>query len=77
MSIKQAIDKATERARREVDLNDCETMFVVWDEPYKGAGRYIVMDEWHYTLGQGIGDIDLATAIVWSDGDSVEVERYK
>ena len=75
MGIKQAIDKAASRAKSEAITNDYgdSMMFVVWDDDYK---RYIVLDEWHYELGQGIGDIDLAVATVWSDGEAVQTERY-
>ena len=79
MGIKQAISKATERAKVEALTNNWRDsmMFVVWDEPYRGEGRYIVLNEENYDRGQGIGDIDLAAATVWSDGKSVEVERYQ
>ena len=76
MGIKQAIEKAKIRAKSEASVNNYgdAMMFVVFDDDYR---RYIVLDEWHYDLGQGIGDIDLAVATVWSDGKAVEVERYQ
>jgi len=75
MSINQAIEKAKVMAKKEAPHNDYgdSMFFVVYDDNYR---RYIVMDEWNYELGQGIGDIDLAAASVWSDGAAVEVERY-
>jgi len=75
MGIKQAIDKAKQIALIEAPQNDYgdSMMFVVYDDNYR---RYVVMDEWSYELGQGLGDIDLAVATVRSDGESVEVERY-
>jgi len=75
MSITQAIEQAKVKAKKEAAFNDYgdSMFFVVYDDNYR---RYIVMDEWHYDLGIGIGDIPQAAASVWSDGQAVEVERY-
>lgn len=74
MTLNQAINEAKTKASKEALVNDYgdSMMFVVWDEEYC---CYIVMNEWHYDLGQGIGDIDVAAATVWSDGQAIEIER--
>ena len=75
MDISQAIKRAKVRAKSEALTNDYgdSMMFVVYDDDYQ---RCIVLNEWHYDLSQGIGDTDQAVASIWSDGQSVEVERY-
>ncbi len=76
MNITQAINKAKTRAKREaLNNNYADSMiFVVYDDDYK---HYIILNEWHYDLGQGIGDINQAVASIWSDGKTTKVERYR
>ena len=76
MTYRQAVKRAKVLALKEAASNNYgdSIMFVVWDDNYR---RYIVMDEWNYDLGLGLGDIDMAVASIWSDGEAVEVECYK